>query len=112
MGNLRLGCSSVWWHYGCGWRAGLPPSFKSRDDNHMPVRHGSVAKVFSATWQRCRVHFMRNALAHAGKSGRRVVSAFIAIAFAQETRKPPKLPKRSGAAPPTSSVPQRPNSRP
>lgn len=32
-----------------------------------------------------RVHFMRNALAHAGKSGRRVVSAFIATAFAQET---------------------------
>lgn len=30
-----------------------------------------------------RVHFMRNALAHAGKSGRRVVSAFMATAFAQ-----------------------------
>lgn len=28
---------------------------------------------------------MRNVLAHAGKSGRRVVSAFIATAFAQET---------------------------
>ena len=28
---------------------------------------------------------MRNALAHAGKSGRRVVSAFIGTAFAQET---------------------------
>jgi putative transposase len=28
---------------------------------------------------------MRNALAHAGKSGRRLVSAFIATAFAQET---------------------------
>ncbi len=43
----------------------------------------AVARIFSATWQRCRVHFMRNALAHAGKSGRRVVSAFIATAFAQ-----------------------------
>ena len=39
--------------------------------------------IFTASWQRCRVHFMRNALAHAGKSGRRVVSAFIATAFAQ-----------------------------
>jgi putative transposase len=38
----------------------------------------AVTKVLSATWQRCRVHFMRNVLAHAGKSGRRVVSAFIA----------------------------------
>ena len=44
----------------------------------------AIAKVLSATWQRCRVHFMRNVLAHAGKSGRRVVSAFIATAFAQD----------------------------
>ena len=44
----------------------------------------AISKVLSATWQRCRVHFMRNALAHAGKSGRRVVSAFIATAFAQD----------------------------
>jgi putative transposase len=44
----------------------------------------AVAKVLHASWQRCRVHFMRNVLAHAGKSGRRVVSAFIATAFAQE----------------------------
>src|ERR1700738_3920968 len=43
-----------------------------------------VSKVLTANWQRCRVHFMRNALAHAGKSGRRVVSAFIATAFAQD----------------------------
>jgi transposase-like protein len=44
----------------------------------------AVSKVLSATWQRCRVHFMRNVLAHAGRSGRRVVSAFIATAFAQD----------------------------
>lgn len=44
----------------------------------------AVARILHATWQRCRVHFMRNALAHAGKSGRRVVSAFIATAFAQD----------------------------
>src|ERR1041384_1979405 len=44
----------------------------------------AVTKVLSATWQRCRVHFMRNALAHAGRNGRRVVSAFIATAFAQD----------------------------
>jgi transposase-like protein len=31
------------------------------------------------------VHFARNALAHAGKNGRRVVAAFIATAFAQDT---------------------------
>lgn len=44
----------------------------------------AVARVLHATWQRCRVHFMRNVLAHAGKSGRRVVAAFIATAFAQD----------------------------
>jgi putative transposase len=41
-----------------------------------------VSKVLNATWQRCRVQFMRNVLQDAGKSGRRVVSAFIATAFA------------------------------
>src|ERR1700758_2033062 len=45
----------------------------------------AIAKVLGATWQRCRVHFMRNALAHASKNCRRVVSAFIATAFAQTT---------------------------
>jgi len=45
----------------------------------------AAAKVLGAAWQRCRVHFMRNALAHASKNGRRVVSAFIAAAFAQTT---------------------------
>jgi transposase-like protein len=53
--------------------------------------------------------FLRNALAHAGKSGRRVVSAFIATAFAQDDAEAaktqwrrvadqlrPKLPKLAG----------------
>jgi putative transposase len=44
----------------------------------------AIARVLHASWQRCRVHFMRNVLAHAGKQGRRVVAAFIATAFAQE----------------------------
>ncbi|OAN56776.1 transposase [Paramagnetospirillum marisnigri] len=52
-------------------------------DAHEGIK-AAISKVFSATWQRCRVHFMRNVLAHAGKSGRRVVSAFIGTAFAQD----------------------------
>ncbi len=51
-------------------------------DAHEGIK-AAVSKVLTATWQRCRVHFMRNALAYAGKNGRRVVSAFIATAFAQ-----------------------------
>src|SRR3982751_4668125 len=53
-------------------------------DSHEGIK-AAVSKLFCATWQRCRVHFMRNLLARAGKSGRRVVSAFVATAFAQET---------------------------
>ncbi|KPF49391.1 transposase [Novosphingobium sp. AAP1] len=53
-------------------------------DAHEGIK-AAVSKLLCATWQRCRIHFMRNALAHAGKSGRRVVSAFIGTAFAQET---------------------------
>ncbi len=92
--NLRTGCRQV--------AGGLPAAF--RREFVLPIglsdlleRVGAlgkwanegikaaVTKVLCATWQRCRVHFMRNVLAHAGKSGRRVASAFIATAFAQET---------------------------
>jgi putative transposase len=52
-------------------------------DAHEGIK-AAVSKVLNATWQRCRVHFMRNVLAHAGRQGRRVVSAFIATAFAQD----------------------------
>lgn len=51
-------------------------------DAHEGIK-ASVARVLNTIWQRCRVHFQRNALAQAGKSSRRVVSAFIATAFAQ-----------------------------
>jgi transposase-like protein len=56
-------------------------------DAHEGIK-AAVPKVLSATWQRCRVHFQRNALAHAGKSGRRGGSAFIATAFARDTAVP------------------------
>jgi putative transposase len=52
-------------------------------DAHEGIK-GAVAKVLHASWQRCRVHFMRNALAHAGRQGRRVVAAFIGTAFVQD----------------------------
>jgi len=46
----------------------------------------AVAKVLKASWQRCRVHFMRNALAHAGKGQRQMVLALINTVFAQESQ--------------------------
>jgi len=46
----------------------------------------AAAKVLGATWQRCRVHFMRNALAHVGAKQRAMVAAAIRTAFTQETK--------------------------
>jgi putative transposase len=45
----------------------------------------AIAKVLKASWQRCRVHFLRNALAYANKSQRQMVFALINTIFAQET---------------------------
>jgi transposase-like protein len=77
-------------------------------DAHEGIK-ASVSKVMSCTWQRCRVHFMRNLMAHAGKSGRSMVGAFIGTAFAQDSAEAaraqwrkvadqlrPKLPKLAG----------------
>ena len=52
-------------------------------DDHKGLK-AAATRILGATAQRCRVHFMRNLLAHAGKQGRRVVSAFVATAFAQD----------------------------
>jgi putative transposase len=59
-------------------------------DGHEGIK-AAVTKLMNATWQRCRVHTMRNALAHAGKSARRVVSAFMATAFAQDSAEAAKV---------------------
>ena len=44
----------------------------------------AIIKTLGATWQQCRVYFMQNALAYAGKSQRRIVSAWVGTAFAQD----------------------------
>jgi putative transposase len=61
-------------------RRGLRGVKLAISDAHEGIK-AAVSKLMNASWQRCRVHFLRNALAHAGKSGRRVVSAFIAHGF-------------------------------
>jgi putative transposase len=53
-------------------------------DAHLGLK-AAIAKVFTATWQRCRVHFVRNALAHSGKGQRQMVLALINTVFAQDT---------------------------
>src|SRR4051812_48705702 len=43
----------------------------------------AIAKVLGATWQRCRVHWTRNALAHVPKGQQTVVAAALRQAFFQ-----------------------------
>jgi putative transposase len=53
-------------------------------DDHKGLR-AAAAKVFHATHQRCKVHWLRNALAHAGPKQRPAVVAMLKTIFAQET---------------------------
>ena len=53
-------------------------------DEHKGLK-GAAAKVLGATIQRCRVHFMRNALACVGKKDRPIVTAALRTAFDQDT---------------------------
>ena len=65
-------------------------------DSHEGIK-AAASKVLKATWQRCRVHFMRNALAFANKTQRRMVSAAIGTVFVQETPDAAKTQWRSVA---------------
>jgi hypothetical protein len=62
----------------------------------------AVAKVLNASWQRCRVHFMRNVLAHAGRQGRRSSPPSSPLPLPRTT---PRQHESSGARSPTSSAP-------
>jgi putative transposase len=54
-------------------------------DDHKGLR-AATRRVFNATHQRCRVHWMRNALAHAPTKQRAAVAAMLKTIFAQETK--------------------------
>ena len=53
-------------------------------DDHKGLK-AAAAKVLGATVQRCRVHFMRNALACVGKKDKPIVTAALRTAFDQDT---------------------------
>jgi len=89
-------------------RRGLRGTKLVISDAHEGIK-AAVTKLMNATWQRCRVHTMRNALAHMGKSSRRVVAAFLGTgtAFAQDTadaRPCPVAQDRGSAAPDTAKT--------
>lgn len=53
-------------------------------DDHKGLR-AAASKIFHATLQRCRVHWMRNLLTHAPAKQRPAVTAMVKTIFAQET---------------------------
>ncbi len=69
-------------------------------DAHDGLRH-AITRVLGATWQRCRVHWMRNALAHVPKGQHTMVAAAIRQAFLQPRRRgrAPDLAARRRSAP-------------
>jgi putative transposase len=55
-------------------------------DSHLGLK-AAVAQVFTgAAWQRCRVHFMRNALSSVPKQAQQMVAAMVRTIFAQPDR--------------------------
>ena len=54
-----------------------------RDDAHEGLK-AAIRRVMGATWQRCRVHWMRNALAYVPKGQQSMASASLRQAFLQE----------------------------
>lgn len=54
-------------------------------DDHKGLR-AAARRVFNATHQRCRIHWMQNALAHAPAKQRTAVAAILKTIFAQETK--------------------------
>ncbi len=52
-------------------------------DSHLGLKQAVAEILVGATWQRCRVHFMRNALATVPKLAQQMVAATLRTVFAQ-----------------------------
>jgi len=52
-------------------------------DSHRSLKSAVAAVLVGASWQRCRVHFMRNALSLVPKAAQQMVGATIRTVFAQ-----------------------------
>jgi transposase-like protein len=52
-------------------------------DAHQGLKHAVATVLAGAAWQRCRVHFMRNVLAHVPKADKSIIAAAIRTIFAQ-----------------------------
>lgn len=63
-------------------------------DAHLGLREAIASVLTGASWQRCRVHFMRNALARVPKGAQAMVAAAIRTIFAQPDRESATLQLR------------------
>lgn len=52
-------------------------------DAHLGLREAIAATLLGASWQRCRVHVLRDVLAHVPKTAQAMVAAFSRTVFAQ-----------------------------
>jgi putative transposase len=90
-GREVLGCEVGDSEDGAFWTAFLR-SLKARgltgvqlvvSDAHTGLKHAIAAVLAGACWQRCRVHFLRNALARVPKASAEMVAVTIRTIFAQ-----------------------------
>jgi len=56
-------------------------------DSHEGLKAAQAEVLTGASWQRCRVHFMRNVLAHVPKGKKQLVAAALRTIFAQSSLK-------------------------
>ena len=55
-------------------------------DSHEGLKRALAKVLTGTTWQRCRVHFMRNVLAHVPKGDKSMVAAAVRTIFAQHSQ--------------------------
>ena len=55
-------------------------------DSHEGLKQAVQSVLHGASWQRCRVHFMRNVLAHVVKGAQQMVAASIRTIFTQQNQ--------------------------
>ncbi|MBV8397173.1 MAG: transposase [Acetobacteraceae bacterium] len=63
----------------------FPPFLEPRKSSEKAPK-AAIRRVFGATWQRCRVHWMRNALSYVSKTQQSMVTAALRQAFIQPDR--------------------------
>ena len=59
---------------------------KEADGDLVREMLAAAHRIFNATHQRCRIHWMKDALAHAPAKQRTAVAAMLKTIFAQETK--------------------------